>query len=131
MHVVDTGLAAARLGADTGAFKADRALPGQLPETFVFQELRRQASWHESPTSFFHFRDKDGAEVDIVVELGSRAVAGVEVEAAATVTSKDFRGLRRLASASGDHLPGFRHLRRLGPPIPGDRMSTNRRWEPR
>ena len=47
-------------------------------------------------------RDKDGAEVDIVVELGSRSVAGVEVKAAATVTQSDFRGLRKLASAAGD-----------------------------
>ena len=101
LHVVDTGLAAALLGADTGALKVDRTLLGQLLETFAFQELRRQASWHEAPTSFFHFRDKDGAEVDIVVELGSRAVAGVEVKAAATVTRADFRGLRKLARAAG------------------------------
>ena len=102
LHVADTGLAAALLGADIGALKADRALLGQLLETFAFQELRRQASWHEVPISFFHFRDKDGVEVDIVVELGSRVVAGVEVKAAATVTRTDFRGLRKLASATGD-----------------------------
>ena len=102
LHVVDSGLAAALLGADTGALKTDRALLGQLLETFAFQELRKQASWHEAPASFFHYRDKDGAEVDIVVELGSRAVAGVEVKAAATVTRADFRGLRKIASAAGD-----------------------------
>ena len=102
LHVVDTGLAAALLGADPGALEVDRTLLGQLLETFAFQELRRQASWHEAPTSFFHFRDKDGAEVDIVVELGSRAVAGVEVKAAATVNRADFRGLRKLARAAGD-----------------------------
>lgn len=102
LHMADTGLAAALLGADTRALKADRALLGQLLETFAFQELRRQASWHEAPTSFFHFRDKDGVEVDIVVEPGSRAVAGVEVKAAATVTRADFRGLRKLARAAGD-----------------------------
>ena len=38
----------------------------------------------------------------IVVELGSRAVAVVEVKAAATVTGTYFRGLRELASAAGD-----------------------------
>ena len=102
LHVADTGLAAALLGADTGALKVDRDLPEQLLETFAFQELRRQASWHEAPTSFFHFRDKDGAKVDVVVELGSRAVAGVEVKAAATVTLRDFRGLRKLANAVGE-----------------------------
>ena len=100
--MADTGLAAALLGADTEALKADRALLGQLLETFAFQELRRQASWYDARTAFFHFRDKDGVEVDIVIELGSRAVAGVEVKAAATVTPADFRGLRKLASAAGD-----------------------------
>ena len=82
----------------------DRAIFGQLLETFVFQELRRQASWHEDEISFHHFRDKDGAEVDIVLERGARELAGIEVKAAATVTASDFRGLRKLrkppASAS-------------------------------
>ena len=102
LHVADTGLAAALLGADTEAIKADRTLLGQLLETLAFQELRRQASWYDARTAFFHFRGKDGVEVDIVIELGSRAVAGVEVKAAATVTQADFRGLRKLAGAAGD-----------------------------
>ena len=102
LHVGDSGLAAALLGADTASLAADRALLGQLLETFVFQELLRQASWLDAPTSFFHFRDKDGAEVDVVIEREAGAVAGVEVKAAATVTSADFRGLRKLAKAAGE-----------------------------
>ena len=102
LHVGDTGLAAALLGADAEALAADRMLLGQLLESFVFQELRRQASWHDAPLAFFHFRDRDAAEVDIVIERGSRGVAGVEIKAAATVTRADFRGLRKLAKAAGD-----------------------------
>ena len=101
LHVGDSGLAAALLGADTASLASDRALLGQLLETFVFQELSRQASWQDAPTSFFHFRDKDGVEVDVVIEREAGAVAGVEVKAAATVTSGDFRGLRKLAKAAG------------------------------
>ncbi len=101
LHFGDPGLACALLGADAGALKADRALLGQLVETFVFQELKRQASWHEDPLSFFYFRDRDGYEVDVVIERGARAVAGVEVKAAATVTAADFRGLRKLKEAAG------------------------------
>ncbi|MBK9093516.1 MAG: ATP-binding protein [Anaerolineae bacterium] len=78
------------------------AEPTQLLETFVFQELRRQASWHETALSFYHFRDKDGAEVDLVLEQGVRAVAGIEVKAAATVTETDFRGLRKLQADAGE-----------------------------
>ena len=102
LHLTDTGLAAALLRADAKALAADRGLLGQLLETFVFQELRRQASWHEMPAGFFHFRDKSGAETDIVIEQTSGAIAGVEIKAAASVNSTDFRGLRKLQKVVGD-----------------------------
>ncbi len=101
LHLGDTGLACALLGVDAAALWADRALLGQLLETFVFQELRRQASWQEEPIAFHHFRDKDGVEVDIVLESSGQRVAGVEIKAAATVTAGDFRGLRKLKESSG------------------------------
>lgn len=101
LHVGDTGVACALLGLDASALARDRPTLGQLLETFVYQELRRQASWDESETRFHHFRNKDGAEVDIVLERGAHEVAGVEVKAAATVTAADFRGLRKLKDAVG------------------------------
>ena len=101
LHIGDAGLAAALLDMNRDALAADRSVLGQLLETFVFQELVRQASWHNEGTAFFHFRDKDGAEVDIVIEHGARAVAGIEVKAGATVRPADFRGLRKLAQVAG------------------------------
>ena len=100
LHIGDTGMACALMGVDARTLASDRSLLGQLLETFVFQELRRQATWHDGPVEFFHYRDKDQVEVDIVLEYG-RLVAGVEVKAGATVTASDFRGLRRLKEASG------------------------------
>lgn len=102
LHMCDTGLACALLGAGADALQADRQLLGQILETFVVGELRRQAGWHDAPLRFSHFRDRDGAEVDIVVERGVAQVAGIEVKAAATVAKADFRGLRKLAAAAGD-----------------------------
>ena len=101
LHLGDTGIGSALLGLDGPALAYDRALFGQLLETFVFQELRRQAGWHDARISFHHFRDKDGAEVDIVVERGAAALAGIEVKAAGTVRTRDFRGLRKLRGALG------------------------------
>ena len=101
LHLGDTGVAATLLGLDAGALYEDRVVLGQLLETFVFQELRRQASGHDAEVCFHHFRDKDGYEVDVVLERDGRHVAGVEVKAASTVTAADFRGLRKLAAASG------------------------------
>lgn len=101
LHLGDTGLACALLGVDAGALWQDRTLFGQLLETFICQELRRQAGWQEQPVLFHHFRDKDGAEVDVVLEQGGRIV-GIEIKAAATVTAADFRGLRKLKDAAGN-----------------------------
>ncbi len=98
LHLGDTGLACTLLGLDTEMLWQDRAVFGRLLETFVYQELRRHASWQEETVIFSHFRDKDKVEVDVVLESGG-CVAGVEVKAAATVTSDDFKGLRKLQDA--------------------------------
>jgi hypothetical protein len=101
LHLGDTGLACALLGVNADDLVQDRPLLGHLLETFVFQELKREASGHQDPHAFFHFRDRDGAEVDIVIERGTRAVAGVEIKAGATVRGGDFRGMRKLKEAAG------------------------------
>jgi uncharacterized protein len=99
LHLGDTGLACSLLGLDAEMLWRDRTLFGRILETFVFQELRRQGSWYEETISFSHFRDKDGVEVDVVVESAGR-LAGVEVKASATVTGDDFKGLRKLQAAA-------------------------------
>jgi uncharacterized protein len=102
LHIGDTGLAAALLGFDAESLYRDRPLYGQMLESFVFQELRRQAGAHSAEIRFHHFRDKDGYEVDLVLEHSGRRLAGIEVKAAASVANRDFRGLRKLAAATGE-----------------------------
>lgn len=98
LHMGDTGLACALLGLNGETLWADRSLFGRLLESFVYQELRRHASWREAAVAFSHFRDKDQVEVDVVLESEGRT-AGVEVKAASTVTGDDFKGLRKLKEA--------------------------------
>ncbi len=98
LHMGDTGLACALLGLDAEGLLRDRPLFGRILETFIYQELRRQASWQEDAVSFSHFRDKDKVEVDFVLESGGRLV-GIEVKASSTVASEDFKGLRKLQQA--------------------------------
>jgi predicted AAA+ superfamily ATPase len=105
LHVSDTGVACALLGLDAPRLDTDRSALGSMLETFVLQELRRQAGWRPDPVDFFHFRDRDDFEVDIVLE-GEGVVAGVEVKAAATVHESDLRGLRKLQSAAGNRFGG-------------------------
>ena len=101
LHLTDTGVACALLGLDDTGVSDDRETLGQVLETFVCQELRRQASWRDDDVRFHHLRDKDGVEVDLVIEQGGRALAAVEVKASATVTPADFRGIRKLQEAAG------------------------------
>ncbi|MDO9318287.1 MAG: hypothetical protein Q7V56_08815 [Gammaproteobacteria bacterium] len=61
----------------------------------------RAADPHSEPLSFYHFRNKDLVEVDIVVEQG-RQLAGIEIKAAATVTQGDFKGLKKLQDLCGE-----------------------------
>jgi hypothetical protein len=101
LHLTDGGLACALLGVTAADLWQDRTMLGQMLETFVYGELRRQASGVGEPVEFSHYRDKDGAEVDIVIEHAGARVSGVEVKASSTVHPVDFRGLRRLREATG------------------------------
>lgn len=101
LHIGDTGIGSALLGVSPRNLIRNRELLGQYLESFVFQELRRQSVCQAFPLEFYHYRDKDQVEVDIVIERGGQQVAGVEVKAAATVTRSDFRGLRKLKRAAG------------------------------
>lgn len=98
LHMGDAGLVCALLGLDADSLWRDRLLFGQILETFIYQELRRQASWQEEPVSFSHFRDKDKVEVDFVLESHGK-LAGIEVKASSTVTNEDFKGLHKLQHA--------------------------------
>ena len=104
LHIGDTGLACGLLGIDPVGLQNDPELFGQLLETFVYQELRRHASWEDEPTRFYHFRDRDRspAEVDIILERVGNRIAGVEVKSSHRVSSSDFRHLQKLADKVGD-----------------------------
>lgn len=100
LHMGDTGCASVALGVGAEGLWDDRDLRGRLVETFAFQELVRLASFRGEPVRFSHYRDRDGVEVDLVMESGAGLVA-VEVKSGATVTRRDMRGLRHLKSAVG------------------------------
>lgn len=102
LHFLDAGLLAALRDLSQDRLQRDRKPFGALLETFVFGELLKLASSAEDRYEFSHFRDKDGHEVDVVLEDGSGKVVGIEVKASATVSRHDFRGLERLAAACGD-----------------------------
>lgn len=123
--LVDTGLAA-RLNHVTPAAMAPGVVSdaaGGLFESLVAGELRRQLVWAQTSARLFHFRDRDGLEVDIVVESDGRRVAGVEMKAAGSVSQGDFRGLAFLRDKVGDRFAMGVVLYTGRQPLPfGDRL---------
>ena len=97
---VDTALAAYLQTVNARRLKAEPALLGPLLETFVITELLKQQTWSTTQPEVAHFRTAHGEEVDVVLDAGGRLV-GIEVKAAASVSSDDFRGLRAMAAATG------------------------------
>jgi len=103
IHLCDTGLAAAVLKVSSQQLHTeDRIMLGHLLESFVYNELKRQASGYENDVSFYHYRDKDQYEVDIVMEQYGGGTVGIEVKASATVKEKDFKGIKRLQAMVGN-----------------------------
>lgn len=101
LHLVDTGLACHLLGTDAKRLHDDRSLLGRMLETFVVGDLRKQLSWADPRTTFYHFRTATGSEVDAVLEKPDGSAAGVEVKSGATVGASDFAALQELRDQLG------------------------------
>jgi predicted AAA+ superfamily ATPase len=104
--VSDTGLAAflskvtpERLAADTGGGSIGPAVEG-----LVATELLKQRGWSATRWDLFHYRDRNGREVDAVVELGDGRVILIEVKASASFHAEQFANLKAIAEQLGDRL---------------------------
>jgi predicted AAA+ superfamily ATPase len=105
VHLIDSGLAATLAGLAAEDWNSRRDRFGHLLESFVVQQLIAQSGWTDPDLRFWHYRDKDQVEVDLVVTRG-RQIWGVEVKASATVLESDGHGLRRLADQCGKDFKG-------------------------
>jgi uncharacterized protein len=105
---VDSGVACHLLGQDATRLAEPSGAAGTMVENFVLMELARQLTWSEERVRLYHYRTKDGVEVDVVLETPDGRVVGVEVKAGATVRSEDLVGLRHLAARAGSRfVAGF------------------------
>lgn len=102
LHSVDTGMMCAARGLNRERLLKQPGDFGLVLESFVYNELRKQAVWIEEPLNFYHYRDKDKVEVDVIIENAMGDCFAIEVKAAATLGAKDFSGLKRFQSVAGD-----------------------------
>jgi uncharacterized protein len=116
--IVDSGLAAHLTGTTVRRAEDPTAPIGALLETFVAMELRKQLGWSQQQPTLWHFRDRDGAEVDLVLERPDGTVVGIEVKASSTVSQRDTRGLTFLADRLGDRFHAGYVLSAMPEPTP-------------
>ena len=101
LHSVDTGMMCAVRGLNREGLLKQPGDFGLVLESFVYNELRKQAVWIEEPLNFYHYRDKDKVEVDVIIENAMGDCFAIEVKAAATLSTKDFTGFKRFQSVAG------------------------------
>ena len=124
-YIVDSGMLAHLVGADEKRIAEDGAIFGTVLESFVTMEILRQAGWTERPVEFYHYRDKQRREVDILIERHAGDVVGIEVKASATPKTSDFAGLRHLRDTLGDRFKAGVVLHTGADTLPfGDRLAA-------
>lgn len=102
--VTDPGLAVALRGLDVDALvrpEVAHGADGAVLEGFVLTELIRQLGWSRHRARLLHYRDRQLAEIDVVVETADGRVAGIEVKAGADIDRRDVRHLTKLRDRLG------------------------------
>lgn len=135
--LLDSGLAARLVNVSpTGAGpNANPDAAGAIIETFVISELRRQLGWSELTPRLFHYRDRDGAEVDLILDTADGLIAAIEIKSAATLRRKDTRWITQLRDRVGARFAGglILHTGPQAQPF-GDRLAAvpiDVLWSPR
>ena len=94
-HFVDPSLAVAALRATPARLTADLEFLGLLFESLVVRDLRVHAQ--AADAQVFHYREKDGLEVDAVVEAADGRWAAFEIKLGERWVDDGAKSLRRLA----------------------------------
>ncbi|MBN1944526.1 MAG: ATP-binding protein [Bradymonadales bacterium] len=102
LHFYDTGLVCYLLGIESPDQLRTHPLRGSIFETWVAgQIIRAQLNRGQRP-NLFHYRDRKGDEVDLVLDTG-RHLTAIETKSGATIAPDFFGGLKRFASAISTH----------------------------
>jgi uncharacterized protein len=106
VHLVDSGLAGRVLRLTPAKLAGLDATAltelGNLLETFVVGELRKQVSWLDEQVTCGHWRTAADDEVDFVVQFDDGSVLAFEVKSGERVAGSDLKGMRKLREALGE-----------------------------
>ncbi len=99
LHLVDAGLLAHLLGADSDRIRHDDQITGKVLENFATMEIIKHAQWAEQDVRIYHYRDGRD-EVDVVLENRSGEVVAIEVKARASIDPASSRVLAKLREST-------------------------------
>lgn len=103
-YLADPGLAGMLLGVGRGTFDTAPPHPaiGPLVETLALGELTRTVANDPAAASLRFLRDRDGREIDVVLEYPDGRVVAIEIKASQTPRHDDAKHLRWLRDKAGD-----------------------------
>ncbi|HEX7388184.1 MAG TPA: ATP-binding protein [Castellaniella sp.] len=101
LQFIDSGLLATLLSLTAEEVQLDRTRFGNVLETFVFSELLKHTTTAADDYRLMYYRDTDKVEVDFIIENSAGQLAGVEVNAAATIKQRDLNGLKKFIGLAG------------------------------
>ena len=121
IHLVDSGIASTLAGLVEADWLTNVDRLGHLLESFVVQQLMAQAGWTDPDLRFWHYRDKDQVEVDLVITRGAGDVGG------RSEGRSDPRALRRSGPAALGRAVRT-PLQRRNDPARGDEHLADCQW---
>jgi predicted AAA+ superfamily ATPase len=105
LYFLDSGLACHLLGVESVDALDRSPFLGPIFEGYVASEIVKHQSNRGASQRLYTFRDRQGLEVDFLVDLGDRRLALVEAKASRTPRPEDARPLHRLARSIEGYEP--------------------------
>ncbi len=100
LYICDPGMLAHLLGADLERIERDDQVTGKACETLVATELLKHATWSRQSIRAYHYQ-RERQDVDFILENRAGDLTAIEVKAAASLRSADWRWLATLRDAWG------------------------------
>ena len=88
-YLTDTGLTAAALRVDAHDMLRDGALFGRMLDAYVAAQVRAEIAVSDAMPHLHHARDRDGHEIDLLLDYGRRGLIAIEVKASSAPTRAD------------------------------------------
>lgn len=99
LYFVDTGLACSLLGIRSIEELSVSHFKGALVENLIIMEMVKNSLNNASTTSFHHWRENNGVEVDLIVDSGNH-FHPIEIKSAQTYSADFLKNLKKFRSYS-------------------------------